>query len=254
MSQFIFGAGVLIGTPKTDATGAAIATPSPVKFGALQDVSVDISFDTKMLFGGNQFPLAIGRGKGKIACKAAFAQVNGTLWNELVFGQTLNSGITGQVIDTTGAAIPATPFTITPTVPGAGTWSADMGVVSATGTALQRVASAPATGEYSVAAGVYTFAAADTGLTVFINFQYTATSTTAKESTVMNVAMGYAPSFQADLFLPYNGKQLILTLPNCVSTKLTIATKLADFSLPSFDFDAFADASGKVLSYAMTDA
>ena len=36
------------------------------------------------------------------------------------------------------------------------------------------LASAPATGQFSVAAGVYTFAAADTGHTVFIRYRYAA--------------------------------------------------------------------------------
>lgn len=259
MSQYTFGAGVLIGTPKSDATGAAISNPSPVQFGALQDVSLDISFDTKMLYGSNQFPLAIGRGKGKISGKASFAQINGSLWNSLLFGQTLTAGIVSDFYDTYGTAIPATPFQITPVttysarLPGSSTWSVDLGVRDANGVPLTRVASAPATGQYSVSAGVYTFAAADTGNTVFISFQYTATSAAAQKSTVQNVLMGYAPTFQADLYIPYNGKNFIVSLPNCISTKLSIATKLDDFNIPSFDFEAFADASGNVLTYGMSD-
>ena len=253
MPQYAFGAGNLFATPKQDATGAAISNPTPVKFGALQDISVDISFDLKTLHGSNQFPLAIGRGKGKISGKASFAQLNGLMLNSLLFGQTTSNGILSDVVDTTGALIPTTPFTITPTVPNSGTWSADLGVLDANGIAMTRVASAPATGQYSVSAGVYTFAAADTGLKVFINFQYTATSTSAIKSTVQNVLMGYAPTFQADLYTSYGGKSLILTLPQCVSTKLSLATKLDDFVMPSFDFEAFADSLGHVATWALTD-
>ena len=253
MPQYAFGAGNLFATPKQDATGAAISNPTPVKFGALQDISVDISFDLKTLHGSNQFPLAIGRGKGKISGKASFAQLNGLMLNSLLFGQTTSNGILSDVVDTTGALIPTTPFTITPTVPNSGTWSADLGVLDANGIAMTRVASAPATGQYSVSAGVYTFAAADTGLKVFINFQYTATSTSAIKSTVQNVLMGYAPTFQADLYTSYGGKSLILTLPQCVSTKLSLATKLDDFVMPSFDFEAFADSLGNVATWALTD-
>lgn len=254
MSQYVFGSGTLIGTPTGDAYGNAIALASPVKFGALQDISVDISFDTKMLYGPNQFPLAIGRGKGKVTGKAALAQINGTMWNSLLFGQTLTSGIVADYSDTTGSTIPGSPFAITVVPPSSGTWQFDLGVVNANGVPLARVASGAATGQYVVSAGVYTFAAADVGTKVFINYNYSATSTTAKSSTVSNIPMGYAPTFQADLVLPFAGKTLTMSLPNCISTKLAIATKLDDFAIPSFEFDAFASAGGSVLTYSMTDA
>jgi hypothetical protein len=251
--QALFGAGVLWGTPLTDATGAAIANPSPILFGALQEVSLDISFDTKTLHGSNQFPLAIGRGKGKVSGKAKAADIKGNLFNSIFFGQTIAAGIVGDVYDTTGSVIPATPFTITPTPPSSGTWSQDLGVRDSNGLPMTRVSSAPTAGQYSVSAGIYTFAAADTGKTVFISYQYTATSTSAKKSTVQNLPMGYAPTFRVDLFMPYQGKQLIITLNNCISTKLSLPTKLDDFTMPEFDFEAFADGSGNVLTYGTTE-
>jgi len=253
MSQYLFGAGILWGTPLTDATGAAIANPTPVQFGALQNVSLDISFENKMLHGSNQFPLAVGRGKGKISGKASAAQINGALWNSVFFGQTLTAGIISDVYDTTGAAIPTTPFQITPTVPSSGTWTADLGVRNSLGLPMTRVASSPTTGQYSVSAGVYTCASAYTRNRVFLSYQYTATSTTARKSTVVNQPMGYAPVFRCDLLLPYQGKSFIVSLPQCISTKLALATKLDDFSMPEFDFEAFADSAGNVLTYGMSE-
>lgn len=253
MAQYVFGTGSLWGTPTQDATGAAIANPTPVLFGTLQEVSLDTSFDTKMLYGNLQFPVAVGRGKGKISAKAKLAQFNGALINSLFFGQTLTAGIVADVYDVTGSVIPTTPFQITPTVPSSGTWSQDLGVRDANGITFTRVASGPTTGQYSVASGVYTFATADTGKTVFISFQYTATSTSAQKSTVTNLPMGYAPTFRADLSIPYNGKSLIVTLPQCLSNKLSFATKLDDFLVPEFDFDAFANAAGQVMTYALSD-
>lgn len=253
MAQYVFGSGVLWGTPTTDANGALIVNPTPVQFGTMQDVSLDINFDTKQLYGNLQFPVAVGRGKGKISGKAKAAQMNGSLINSLFFGQTLTNGIVDNFYDTTGQAIPLTPFTITVTPPSSGTWSQDLGVRDANGTPMSRVASAPTTGQYSVAAGVYTFAAADTGLTVFISYQYTATSTSAVKSTVLNLQMGYAPSFRVDLSMPYAGKKLIFTLPNVLSSKMSFATKQDDFMVPEFDFDAYASANGQVLTYAMSE-
>ena len=206
MAQYSFGSGILWGIPTADANGAAIANPTPVQFGVLQDVTVDVGFDTKLLHGQNQFPVAAGRGKGKITGKAKFAQVNGALFNSLFFGQTMTAGIIADVYQTTGTAIPTTPFTITVTPPSSGTYSFDLGVRNSHGVPMTRVASAPATGQYSQAGAVYTFAAADVGQIVYINYQYTATSTTAKKMGVINLPMGYAPTFKAELSMPYNGQ------------------------------------------------
>src|SRR3990172_4266881 len=93
--QFLFGSGAIYATPLVDAAGVAITVPTPVKFLACQDISCDLSFDTKMLHGGNQMPLAIARGKGKVSVKAKFGQVNGALFNNAFFGQTLATGQEG---------------------------------------------------------------------------------------------------------------------------------------------------------------
>lgn len=250
--QFAFGSGNLFGIPTSDYAGAAITNPTPVQFGTLQEGNIEISFDLKELYGQKQFPVALGRTKGKITGKAKAAQLNGGLINSLFFGQTLTEGILSDDVDLTGQAIPADPYQVTVTPPLSGTWSEDRGVTDSTGSPMTRVASSPATGQYSVADGVYTFAAADTGSTVYINYQYTASGTGVK-STVINVPMGYAPIFKAELYVPYQGKTLVLTLPAAVSTKLSFSTKLDDFMVPEFDFSGFADASGNVMSYAVTE-
>ena len=249
MAQFNFGAGVLWATPTLDASGAAIVNPTPLMLAVTQEVSIDISGDIKELYGSNQFPVAVGRGKMKITGKAKYGQFNGAILNSLFFGQTMTSSLYSIVNDTTGATIPATPFTITPTVPATGTWAGDLGVRDATGNPMTRVASAPTTGQYSVTAGAYLFSTADTGKVVFINYSYTATSTIAKTSTVQNVAMGQAPTFRADFFNQLGGNGLALTLFSCISSKLSLQTKIDDFMIPELDFSAFADASGNVLKW-----
>jgi hypothetical protein len=252
MALYSFGAGAVFGTPLTDAFGNTLAAnvAAPTQFGVLQDVSIDISFDVKELFGQNQFPVAVGRGKGKLTGKAKFAQLNGYMLNSLFFGQTLAAGAVLDQVDTAGSIVAAS---LTPTVPGGGTWTRDLGVQTSARVPLRRVVSAPATGQYSVSAGVYTFAAADVGNTVFINYQYTATSTVAQKSTISNIAMGYAPTFICDLYSPFGGKALTLTMNSCLATKLTFATKIDDFMISEFDFSCFADASGNVMSYGLSE-
>jgi hypothetical protein len=249
MAMYNFGAGVLWGTPTFDATGAAIANPTPLMLAVTQEVSIDIQGDIKELYGSNQFPVAVGRGKMKITGKAKYGQFNGAVMNSLFFGQTVTSNLYSIVNDVTGATIPATPFTITPTVPGGGTWAGDLGVRDASGNPMTRVASAPTAGQYSVTAGAYLFAAADTGKLVFINYSYTATSTVAKTSIVQNIQMGQAPTFRADFFNQLGGNGLALTLFACVSNKLALQTKIDDFMIPELDFSAFADPSGNVLKW-----
>jgi hypothetical protein len=244
--QYAFGSGVLFGTPLFDASGVAITNPTPVKFGTLQEVTVDLAFSTKKLYGSLQFPVAIGRGTGSINLKAKFANLSGLMLNAIFFGQTLANGIDTLFQDTTGSVIPSTPFTITPPPPSSGTWVADLGVTDSQGIPYTRVASAPVTGQYSVAAGLYTFAAADATKTVFISFRYTATSTVAKKQTMRNMTLGYQPSFEAALVVPYNNKNFTMRLPNCVSNKLSLATKLEDFTVPDFEAEAFDDGSGNV--------
>lgn len=242
-----FGSGVVWGTPLTDANGAAIANPTPVMCGVLQDVSVDISFDTKQLYGQQQFPVAIARGKGKIDIKAKMGKINGATLNNLFFGQTVSAGAILNHYDVVGTAIPAsTPFTITPTVPSSGTWQQDLGVMDASGNLFTRVASSPTTGQYSVSAGVYTFATADAGKMAFISYNYSATSTVAQKSTIMNLPMGAVPSIRLDLANGFGGKGLSLSFFNCVSSKLQLGTKLDDFMIPEMDFSAFADPLGRV--------
>lgn len=253
MAQYSFGAGQLWGTPTADAFGTAVTNPTPILFGVLQEVSIDIDFNNKTLFGQNQFPVAVGRGQGSITGKAKVAQLNGSLLNSLFFGQTMSDGIYNTYYDVIGTVIPATPFTITPIVPSTGTWKADLGVRDENGNPMVRVATSPTAGQYSVTTGVYTFAATDVAKKVFISFQYEASSTSAAKSTVLNVPMGYAPTFRADLTTTYLGKSFTLTLPNCIGSKLTFATRLDDFNIPDFDFDAFADAAGNVMTWATSE-
>ena len=143
--------------------------------------------------------------------------------------------------------IPSTPYTITPTVPSSGTFARVLAVRDGTGNTYTQVASGPATGQYSLSGGVFTFAAADTGKTVFIDYAYTATSTTAKKVLVTNQPMGFAPTFRADFFNPRAG--MSLTLFACMSNKFSYATKIDDWAINEIDFEGFADSNQNVYQF-----
>lgn len=234
-----FGTGALFGLPNS---GDTAADPTPYLLGALQSAQVDFKSTLKKLFGQNQFPLAKARGQIEVTCKAKIKAFDPGMLNQLYFGQTQTVGQTIAAIDEVHA-IPSTPFQVT--VTNGADFVTDYGVRNAsTGAQLTKVASAPATGQYSVAAGgVYTFAAADTGISVKISYTYT--STTAGTSTIViaNQLMGYAPEFRALLSNTFRGKRFAIELYNCTMGGLSIPTKQDDFWEADIDFEACTDSS-----------
>jgi hypothetical protein len=243
--MFSFGSGVLIGT-RTD-----IANATPINFGLVQEVQLDLQFTAKELYGQYQFPVAIARGQGKASGKAKMARVSGLAFNNLFFGASL---IAGQLATAFGEAqsVPAsTPFTVS--VTNAGQWQDDCGVVyAASGLPLAKVASAAAAGQYSVAAGVYTFNSADAGASVLISYTYNVMGS-GQQLTLANPLLGTTPTFQAQLYTSFQGKPVNVKLFNCVSAKLTFASKLEDFVIPELDFDIFANAAGNVLQWSFAE-
>jgi hypothetical protein len=244
MVQSVFSAGFLFAIP----SGGA---PTPIMFGAVQDTSVDFSFDLKQLYGQSQFPLEQARGKGKIEIKAAIGRIDPSLFNQVYFGQALTTGETLNSVNELWT-IPASPFVIT--AANGATFKTDLGVYSPTqGRFLTRVASSPATGQYAVntTTGAYTFAAADTGGTVKLYYTYGSTSTGAT-ITGTNPPMGASVIFGLQLVNQYRGKSLSLSFPAVQASKLALPMKLDDFTLPSLDMQAQDDGTGNVFNWTMT--
>lgn len=246
MPQYSFGTGSLYGVSTN------VANATPIRFGGLQDCQIDFTFTEKELYSSYQFPVAIGRGTAKIAGKATFAQFNALILNDLFFNEAAEAA-TGQnlVAIDENHTIPATPYQVT--VTNSAQYTTDLGVkYAATGLPLIKVASSPATGQYSVAAGVYTFAAADTTMGVNISYVYTSASS-GKTITITNQLLGSAAFFQAVFTEVYQGKTMTLTLNQCMSSKFTLPYKLEDFTLADFEFGAFADASNTIGTITMAE-
>lgn len=240
--QFGFGSGLLY-TTRTD-----IAGQPTIRFGAFQDLQLSFSGEVKELFGQNQFALDVARGKVKIEGKAKFAQISTPIMNAIFFGGTV---ATGQTISQYAEAhsVPAsTPFTVVLTPPGSGVYLADLGVYDAlSGDPYTRVIVAPtATKTYEVDAttGTYTFNTADEGKAVLIDYQYTATTGFTLSSG--NPLMGVTPRFSASFAQTYGGNTTTILMPNCVSSKLTLPTKIDDYVMEEFDFQAFAGAGSPI--------
>jgi hypothetical protein len=240
--QSAFGAGFLWGTP---------AGGAPVMFAALQSLSMDVSFDQKLLYGQSSFALEMARGKGKIDFKAVVGRIDPVLFNALFWGQ---GSAPGQV--RASVAEPAEPQSSggvwTYGVANASSFRVDLGAYdSGRGRFLTRIASGtPAEGQYTVAGGSYGFNAADAGsnLKVYYTYGEAGSGTTIS---VSNPLMDAGPVFRADLVQSYRGRQSVLTAWACQSFKLSMPLKQDDFTLPEISFSAMDDGTGAVLSHAV---
>ncbi len=236
--QYSFGSGQLFGRSLTNSPA------TPVRFGALQGVSLDISFTTKELHGSYQFPLALGRGNGKITGKCDFAQINAQAYNDMFFGNS--NPATGSVRTAVAEAQTVTANAVT--VTHNATFVSDYGVVLASdGSIFTRVTSGPVGAQYSCneTSGVYSFNNTQNAAAVLVSYTYTDASN-GKKILITNQLLGNSPTFSAVFTETFNSKSLTIVLNSCMSSKLTFATKLEDFTLPAFDFMAFADAAGNI--------
>lgn len=236
----VFGPGTLM-VCRTD-----VADSTPYNIGKCNEFSIDYSFSVKELYGQYQFPLAVARGTTKVTAKAKSALISGGMLASIFFGQNLSQGQTTMAVEEAGS-IPANPGPYTVTVTNSATFTDDFGVVfAATGLPLTKVAAAPSTGQYSVAAGVYTFAAADQGLGVLITYAYTIASV-GQKFTITNTLLGQMPVFKLAYHTSYAGSVAFNIFFNkCISSKLANAFKLEDFMMPELDLNIFADASNNI--------
>src|SRR5581483_1428457 len=79
-----FGSGVIFMTPAAGTT--------PLRVGILQDVSFDMSWDQKPLYGQNQWAVALARGKAKGSIKAKTAQIDSGVIGSIILGGTPTTG------------------------------------------------------------------------------------------------------------------------------------------------------------------
>lgn len=247
MAQSVFGVGFLLATPSG-------ANPTPTRFGRLQDVSVDFSFEEKLLYGSNQFALEHARGKGKIDIKATVGVIDPALFNNIFFGLTTT---TGEILNSVDES--QTTATTTFTVTNAATFSQDFGVYNTvTGLWMGRVASAPAAGQYAVntTTGVYTINAAQENVLLKASYTY-ASASTGKSLSYTNQLMGSTVRFALALVNQYRGddginRSLLMNFPSVSCPKLSMPLKLDEFALPQLDMNAGDDGSGNVFNYTMT--
>lgn len=233
--QYSFGSGLLAFTP-------AGSNPTPIICGVLQDVTLKLTSAQKKLYGQNRAPVSVADAELDISGTAKFAQIYGSFIKSALNGTIA----TGQVLGAIGEAgtIPSTPYQVT--VTNSATYSADLGVYDYTASKpLSRVASSPATGQYSVSAGIYTFAAADTTHQVAISYAYT--SVTGQTISVVNSLMGAANTYTMALFNTYNSQGIGFKLWAVTLGGIDFAFKNNDFTMQNLPYAGYADSSNRVI-------
>lgn len=247
-NNFGFGAGFMTGL-RTDLTGVQ----TPRQFGIMQDVTIEFTGDIKTLFGAYEFPVDAARGKTKITGKAKIARIQAEEYNDLFFGQTTSAGQQKLVLPPGEGFTPASAALNYTVSLSTSTPLADQGVFynSTIGNQLTASSTAAGAGTYAFNAstGVYTFASADIGNAVLVNYSYTVA--TGITISIGNPFMGTTPRFQITLFDVFEGNQFNLVLNQAVANRLTFPTRIDDFWIEELDFEAFANAANAVGTISM---
>lgn len=132
--------------------------------------------------------------------------------------------VAGFLAQAEPATVPAkSPFTVK-AMQQFGLWSQDEGVTnSSTGAALTKVTGVPTTGQYAVNEGVYTFAAADTGNAVLLNYDYVPATLERACREMVGERYAYRPrigqksqSFQGNVTATYDNSGLTDFVKNMV--------------------------------------
>jgi len=243
--QKVFAAGRFFGINN-------VTVPTPTVFGVPQDQTITFKRDVKSLFGENQLPEDVSSGTMQVSGKVTLATLNPRMFADLVFGVSGTPGQTNLANKEPGAIPGSGPFTVT--VANSATWTGNEGVIDATtGKPMARVASSPAAGQYSAAAGVYTFSSADQGKAVLISYTFTISSS-GETVPLNNAPMGKVGNFTAVMQFLWGSEQSLLTLNNCLSTDTELATKLDDYGKPTFGFNSSCDTSGVLGSFSFAEA
>jgi hypothetical protein len=251
LRQFIFGPGAgwtrlvqyVDGTPPT--------VSQPRRFEVVQEITIEFDLTLEELYGDQLYPVAIALGKGKVNGKVKIAALGANFLNQAFIGSSAGAQSGQRVMAMTGAQLgemttvpSASPYQYT--VINAASFVADWGVRYAdTGLPLAAATTVSAAGQYSsTSAGVYTFDSSDAGRPIFIDYEYSQTGGSTLE--VVNALQGDVSIFSFRYQGIFGGQKIGIYLPNAVSDKFNMQTKVQGFTEPELTFNAFAGPDGTV--------
>lgn len=212
-------------------------TNTPREVGEATEISLDHSYETKKLKGGKTFPIATAITGQSLSGKIASATVYGKLINAIL-GATMTTGSKALAVESTSSA--------SFTVANGATYAVDLGVVDASNNPMEKVASAPTVGQYTVnvGTGAYTFNAGQVGARS-ISYQYSMAGT-GSTMTGSNGVPRVAPTFKLVVYEEFDGKKHGYELMSVTFPKLGLAFKSEDFTVSNLEFDCQADSTGVV--------
>jgi hypothetical protein len=241
----IFGAGRFFGINN-------VSNPTPMVGGVMQDQTITIKRSTKSLYGEGSLAADVCGADIEVTGKITLGASSVRIVSDMMFGNAANDGQILQANQEAGQVPASSTYIVT--VANSEDWTVDLGVRDlVTGLPMTRVASGPAAGQYAVAAGVYTFAAADASLKVSVSYLYT-NSEAGKSVSLINQPMGNFGNFTAVMVFPWSNEQDILTLNNCLASDHEIASKGGDYGKPTFGFMAACDTDDTLGSFSFAEA
>ena len=219
------------------------ANPTPIILAYMRDASFDYTQEKVPLEANYAFARDMAIGKRKVSLKAKYVYWQSVGVAAFISGSTSVAGLKYVSVNEmpgTGGAIPGTPYQLT--VANSATFEMDWGVINlTTGKQMLRVPSGPTTGQYTVAAGVYTYAAADTGQIVQITSSYAAAAV-GKTISMSNVLMAPATGFQVRAVSSGTGSRYAgVHLYNAFVDKLSLGLKPANWTETDVEFEGIED-------------
>lgn len=241
MDQYVFSAGDLFVKPAGN-------SPTPVHLGALQGVTLSVSFAERDAYGRNVFPIRALRGAGRLTGVARSAALSARIFNDILLGNSTgpSAGAT-RVQQDEAQTIASGNVTATH----AAAFLADLGVVKASnGAHYERVLSGPVARQYACneSSGLYTFNTSQNNTPVLLSYTWS-DAANGSQVAIANRQQGLAPTFSVVLTATFQGQQTTLTLNACTSTKLTLPMQHEDFTISELDFAAMQDANGIIGSF-----
>lgn len=226
----MFSAGSLV---LVDSSGTL---PQSKNVGLLKNIEATFESAIKSYFGKKKFAVANATGECKVSGSIGFGHIDGSLIAS-VLGGTKTTG--RKLAENKSGLIPATPYQVT--ITHSADFTRDLGVEIDGKTATQ-VSTTPTAGQYSVAAGVYTFAAADTGKTYDLNAEYSAT--TGSTIKISNAQMGTDVVFELNMWNDFRGSHFGMTLYQVILSNLGLKFASDEFTAEDLKWEASVNAAG----------
>jgi len=225
-----------------------VANPTPVPIASLKSCKVGVK-QGKAVFRGNQLDVIdVGNKARDWSVDIQHADFRGSVLQLVATGGVK---VAGGILPAIGEqqTIAAAAFTVSQSA----VFTEDGGVLDLTaGKFLQRVASAPAVGQYSgPVAGVYTCNATDNGHVVLATYSYTPASPVGETTTVSNAIQSQSVPFKLRVYNPWvvNGSTRLVGLdfPSVHFEEIDLDFKVEDFAAQNLKGFASQDMIGTTL-------